>query len=596
MCGIVGYVGNQECRNLLLEGLSRLEYRGYDSAGLGLLGQGGLEVHREVGRVANLAAVVPESQATVGLAHTRWATHGGVEQRNAHPHCDAQKQVAVVHNGIIDNADELREGLALRGIACEGETDTEVIAHLLGEAYEGDPMATLRATLSRLHGTWGLVVAFASHPGQLFVARHGSPLVLGFGVDGGVFVASDALAISPWVEQIVYLDDGDCLAIRCGDHASLAHRAVRLEGMEDAELGDHSCFMDKEIFEQPDVLRRALAGRVTPDGALLACLTDTPALRRASSITLLACGTSFHAASAAARTLEAVARIPARACLASEFVTEGPLLDPSGLYIAVSQSGETFDTLAALRRVKNAGLRTLGVVNVVGSSVAREAGAGLFLHAGPEVAVASTKAFTAQLATLSALAVALAPSPTAPSLRPLREAMVALPGAVETTLMVHATDAMDRAAEWIDESNYALFLGRGASRHVAEEASLKLKELAYVPCDAYGAGEMKHGPIAMLTSGTPVVVVIPNDAHRQATLAAIAEVRARRARVIAVCEAGDTQVASKVDLVLPVASTHPLLSPILSVLPLQMLAARVAVRRGLDVDKPRNLAKSVTVG
>jgi glucosamine--fructose-6-phosphate aminotransferase (isomerizing) len=596
MCGIVAYVGNQSCKDNLLKGLQRLEYRGYDSAGLGLLGSNGLQVHRAVGRVANLTAMVPESDATVGLAHTRWATHGGVEQRNAHPHCDDQQQVAIVHNGIIDNADALREGLALRGIRCTSDTDTEVIAHLIAEAYVNDPMAAVESTLARLRGTWGLVVAFAAHPGKLFVARHGSPLVLGFGAEGGVFVASDALAISPWVAEIVYLDDGDCLAIEQGAHAMLNHRAVTLTGMEEAELGDHACFMDKEILEQPDVLRRALAGRVTVDGAVLACITDNPALRRVSSVVLLACGTSFHAASAAARTLEAVAGIPARACLASEFVTDGPLLDPNGLYVAVSQSGETYDTLEALRRVKRANIPTLAVVNVVGSSLAREAGAGLFLHAGPEIAVASTKAFTAQLATLSALALTLAPSPTDPAMRPLREAMVALPDAVERTLDVRLAEGLDQAAQWIDDRNYVLFLGRGASRHVAEEASLKLKELAYVPCDAYGAGEMKHGPIAMLSDGTPVVVVVPNDVHREATLASIAEVRARGARVIAICEAGDLHVASKVDLVLPVAATHPLLTPILSVVPLQMLAARVAVRRGLDVDKPRNLAKSVTVG
>lgn len=596
MCGIVGYVGPKACQDMLVEGLRRLEYRGYDSAGLGLLGVDGLAIHREVGRVDNLAAVLPPSFATVGLAHTRWATHGGVETRNAHPHCDTHRRVAVVHNGIIDNADELRESLARRGVRCTSDTDTEVIAHLLAEALEDDPMAAVHSALAHLRGTWGLVIAFAAHPGRLYVARHGSPLVLGFGEEGGVFVASDALAIRPWVQQIVYLEDGDCLAIERGAHASLAHRAVPLAGMEDAELGDHTCFMEKEILEQPDVVRRALAGRVTVQGAVVGCITDNPALRRSTSVTLLACGTSFHAASAAARTIEAVAGIPARAALASEFVTEGPLLDPTGLYVAVSQSGETYDTLAALRRVKDAGLPTLGVVNVVGSSVAREAGAGLFLHAGPEVAVASTKAFTAQLATLSALALALAPSPTGPSHRELREAMLALPDAIEQTLEVHFSDALNQATEWIHQSDYALFMGRGASRHVADEASLKLKELAYVPCDAYGAGEMKHGPIAMLSAGTPVVVVIPNDVHREATLAAIAEVRARGARVIAVCAAGDLHVAAKVDLVLPVASTHTLLSPILTVIPLQMLAARVAVRRGLDVDKPRNLAKSVTVG
>ncbi len=595
MCGIVGFVGNRPCSGLLLEGLSRLEYRGYDSAGIGLLGPDGLVIRRAVGRVAALASLVPESEHTVGLGHTRWATHGGLEVRNAHPHCDRTGRIAVVHNGIIDNADALRARLDPTGAAFISDTDTEVIAHLIAQAYTGDPMAALQQAIGHLQGTWGLVVAFADHPGRLFVARYGSPLVLGFG-DDEVFVASDAQAIARWVDQVVHLEDGDQLEIRQGMFASIACRAVPFHAAEEADMGVHRCFMVKEILEQPRVLTNALVGRVSDRGVQLACLVDHPSMRDVSSVVLLACGTSFHAASVGARLIERVAHIPAVAKLASEFSTDGPMVDPRALYIAVSQSGETYDTLEALRRAKGCGAATLGVVNTVDSSIAREADAGLFVHAGPEVAVASTKAFTAQIATLGALALGLAGKPESGVAVAVRKSLMALPDAVESTLeRLRDSAAVTMACRWIVDANYALFLGRGPSRHVAEEGSLKLKELSYVPCDAYAAGEMKHGPIAMLKKGTPVVVVVPRDEHRTHMLANIAEVRARGARVIALCEPDDVEVARHADLVLPFDSTHSCLSPVLSVLPMQFLAFRAAELLGLDVDKPRNLAKSVTV-
>ncbi|MFT6816865.1 MAG: glucosamine--fructose-6-phosphate aminotransferase (isomerizing) [Myxococcota bacterium] len=595
MCGLVGYVGNRPCSKMLLEGLSRLEYRGYDSAGIGLLGTDGLVIRRAVGRVAALTPLVPESEHTVGLGHTRWATHGGLELRNTHPHTDRTGRVAVVHNGIIDNADALRERFDPTGAAFTSDTDTEVIAHLIADAYTGDPMAALQQAIDQLQGTWGLVVAFADHPDRLFVSRYGSPLVLGFG-DDEVFIASDAQAIAPWVDQVVHLDDGDQLEIRQGMFASIASRAVPFHAADEADMGAHSCFMVKEILEQPEVLTNALVGRVSDRGVQLGCLVDHPSMRDVSSVVLLACGTSFHAASVGARLIERVAHIPAVAKLASEFSMDGPMVDPKALYIAVSQSGETYDTLEALRRVKTFGAATLGVVNTVDSSIAREADAGLFVHAGPEVAVASTKAFTAQIATLGALALGLAGNPESDAALAVREGLIALPNAVRSTLarLVDLPQVVT-ACRWIVDANYALFLGRGPSRHVAEEGSLKLKELSYVPCDAYAAGEMKHGPIAMITKGTPVIVVVPRDEHRTHMLANIAEVRARGARVIALCEPDDAEVARHADLVLPMDGTHALLSPVLSVLPMQFLAFRAAELRGLDVDKPRNLAKSVTV-
>jgi len=604
MCGIVGFVGSSPASPRVLDGLQRLEYRGYDSAGIALVQGSRLLVYKETGRVERLRQATPAGLAsTCGVGHTRWATHGGVTRANAHPHTDPSGTVAVVHNGIIDNADALRRQLIERGATFASETDTEVLAHLIGQAYSGDPLEAVREALQYVEGTWGLAVVFAGHPHRIVVARNGSPLAIGLG-EGWTRVGSDARALGSGVDRVVYLEDGDVGMVGANvmemqrlDGTVIQPRVQRLDHLFDEDdLAGHPHFMAKEILEQPTSLERALQGRVGRRGIKLAALEDLD-LSSLRGLTFLACGTSFHAATVGAHVAESRTRLPCRAELASEFHHRQAVVEADRLYVAVSQSGETWDTLAALRYAQEQGGQVAGIVNVVGSSIARASGRGIYLHCGSEVAVASTKSFTSQVTVMTQLALALARARHRED-RHLELALNRLPEMVERTLeWIGLGDGgrMSTLSERVLQSNYAFFMGRGPSAAVAAEGALKLRELAYVPCNSFAGGEMKHGPIAMISRGTPVIAVVPSDSHREAMLHNLSEVKARGAWVAVIHEAGDARAAQLADLSLPVARTHPALASVVSVLPLQVLAYRAALLAGCDVDKPRNLAKSVTV-
>jgi glucosamine--fructose-6-phosphate aminotransferase (isomerizing) len=607
MCGIVGYVGSRDAAPILLDGLRRLEYRGYDSAGIAQISDGALQTIRRVGRVAELESAVPaDLQGTTGIAHTRWATHGGVTEENAHPHLDSEQRIAVVHNGIIVNANTLRERLEADGVTFRSETDSEVLPHLIRRYYEGDPVEAVRKALQQVQGTYGLVVSFADHPGTLVAARHGSPLVVGLG-DGENFVSSDPHALVKYTRRVVYLEDGEMATITANEVETGGVRggrsAYEVEELEDnfgsEDKGDYPHFMLKEIEEQPESIARCLTGRVQEEEGLAKLggfqmePRDLAAIRQ---VCLLGCGTSYHAALIGSMAVESLARVPARAEVASEFYGRNAVVDLEAMYLAISQSGETYDTLGAVREVQLKGGRVYGVVNVVGSTIARTCASGVYVHSGPEIAVASTKAFTSQVTALFIFSLMLGRtrilSPNEGQV--IARELMAMPDLAREYLA--SPGPLHEAVDLLKSATYALFMGRGVSWPVAMEGALKLKEIAYVPCEAYPAGEMKHGPIAMMEPGTPVVAVMPDDAHREKTLSNIQEVRARGARVILVHSAGDLEAVKQADVSIPIPRTHPLLSPLISVLPLQLLSYHAALAMGRDIDRPRNLAKSVTVG
>ncbi len=611
MCGIVGYVGERRAAPVILDGLRRLEYRGYDSAGLAVIDQDELRLVRRVGFVAALAAAVPaDLPGSTGIGHTRWATHGGVTEDNAHPHLDSTNRIAVVHNGIIENHMPLRARLQDEGVVFRSETDTEVLAHLISIFYKADstagPEAAVRQALELVQGTYGVAVIFLDHPGLIIAARNGSPLVVGKG-NGETFLASDPHALSAHTREVVYLEDRDIVRIDASgwtisrmDGGGVS-RAVEVLGEEwqDEGRGDYSHHMLKEIHEQPESLARCLRGRVVPDqgtarlGGFELSPRDIAAIRH---LTVLGCGTSFHAGLVGAAAMEGLARIPASAEIASEYRYRNPVVAADDLYFAVSQSGETADTLGAVREVQVKGGRVFGVVNVVGSSIARTCGRGVYVHSGPEIAVASTKAFTSQVAAMLVAALSFARTR---ALGPhegkaFGEELLSVPERVGEWLTAEPPGLMD-AVELCTSGKFVFFLGRGVSHAVALEGALKLKEVAYVPCMAYPAAEMKHGPIALLDKRTPVVVVVPDDVMRDKTLSTIQEVRARGAQVIAIHTVGDDQTPKVADVCIPVPRSNPLISPLFSVLPLQLLAYRAGLALARDIDRPRNLAKSVTV-
>jgi glucosamine--fructose-6-phosphate aminotransferase (isomerizing) len=590
----------------LVEGLRRMEYRGYDSAGVAVHDSGGLFIHKDAGRVANLASQLDDAPVgSVGIAHTRWATHGGVTAANAHPHPDGTGRIAVVHNGIIENATAIRQSLSSAGVTFHSETDTEVIPHLIRKHYQGDPVQAVFDTIAQLHGTLGIAVLFADHPDLIVVARNGSPLVVGLG-DGEVVVASDPQAVVAHTRRVIYLEDRQLAVVRADgvdvrDFAGL-QTVARVETIDgDYDLASHegyAHFMVKEIHEQPRSVRRALRGRIQlEDGnAKLGGLNMGPRdLVGINRVITLGCGTSYHAGMAAAMAIEALARVPARAEIASEFRYRHPIVPRDALFFAISQSGETADTLGAVQEVITKGGDVMGCVNVVGSTIARTIGQGVYLHSGPEIAVASTKAFTSQVTAMLVFTLMLARTRNL-SLqegRAMARALDGMPSLIETYLQ--APGQIDEAVQRLRDAPYVLFLGRGFSYPVALEGALKLKELAYIPCEAYPAGEMKHGPIAMLSDGAPVVFIAPSDTQRAKAISNMMEVQARGATVIAVHTVGDTEIADIADLSLPVPACPDYASPLLTVLPLQLLAYRTALALNRDVDKPRNLAKSVTV-
>lgn len=606
MCGIVGYVGSQQAAPILMDGLRRLEYRGYDSAGVALVQSGEIVIHKEVGKVSVLQQAMPAKvPGTTGIAHTRWATHGGVTQANAHPHPDTGLGIAVVHNGIIDNDEALRHRLVNAGVEFRSETDTEVLPHLIRHHYKGDPAQAVVDALAEVRGTYGLVVAFAEHPGLLIAARLGSPLVIGLGEDEN-YIASDPHALVRYTRRVIYLEDrelavlsADGVDTRRLDGGAADHEVHQLEAVYgDGDKGDYEHHMLKEIHEQPESIGRCLRGRVQPEAGTARLggfelsardMTEIP------SLCILGCGTSYHAAMVGAMAIEQVCRIPARATIASEFRWANPVVDPKAMYLAVSQSGETADTLGAIKEVQTKGGRVMGVVNVVGSSIARSCGAGVYIHSGPEVAVASTKAFTSQISALYLFTLMMGRTRTlAPhEATHLARSLADLPEMVRAYL--GSPGPIQEATRLLVGARYVLFMGRGLSWPVALEGALKLKELAYIPCEAYPAGEMKHGPIAMMEEGTPVVCIVPSDANRERSISNMREVAARGAKLIVIHSRGDHQAASLADVSIPVPRVHPLLTPMLTVLPLQLLSYQAALALGRDIDMPRNLAKSVTV-
>ena len=605
MCGIVGYVGDEQALPILLDGLSRLEYRGYDSAGVAVV-DGSIEVVRKAGKLGVLekelsTMTVPGS---TGIGHTRWATHGGPTDRNAHPHRDCTGRIALIHNGIIENFLELREELERSGHTLASDTDTEAIAHLVEAAFQGDLVAAVRTALKRLDGAFSLAVVSADAPGLVVAAKRTNPLIVGKG-DHGTLLASDPPALLPYTRDMVHLHDDQIVEIRADGFTITTLDGELAEGeaihvdwdLQAAEKSGYDHFMLKEIYEQPegvaDTLRgRALGGRLMLDELRM----EEAEIRDVDKVFVVACGTSYHAGLVAKYAIEHWTRLPVEIELASEFRYRDPVLDRDTLVIAVSQSGETIDTLEAVRYAKEQRAKLMSVVNVVGSSIARESDAVLYTHAGPEIAVASTKAFTTQMVALKLMALYLAqvratlyPGEIAEIVREMGR----LPGLIRQTLSKR--DEVQRIAAEIKDHNDVLFMGRHVGYPVALEGALKLKEISYVHAEGYAAGELKHGPIALVEDGVPVVVVATQCHVYPKVLSNIQEVKARGAYVIAVATEGDHEVARFADRVIFVPKTHELLTPELVTIPLQMLAYEVAVLRGCDVDQPRNLAKSVTV-
>ena len=611
MCGIVGYTGPRQAAPLLLEGLKRLEYRGYDSAGLALVAEGRIEVHKAPGKIAvlekELGKTLPAGRA--GIAHTRWATHGAPNMVNAHPHSDCGGTLALAHNGIIENAGALRTALTKRGHVFRSETDTEVLAHLVEELLAQRNTVTLveavAGALQQIEGTYGIVVLSTREPDTVVAARRGSPLLVAIG-QGENFVASDASAVLAHTRSVVYLDDGDVAVVRPGEYRILDLDAVEKEkavtrvdwDLATIERGGHAHFMLKEILEQPDSLRNALRGHLLEEEgtARLGGLNISDEhLLQINRIVFTACGTSWHAALIGEYMMEELARIPSEVEYASEFRYRNPIVDERTLVVGISQSGETADTLAALREAKRRGARTLGLVNVVGSTIAREVDGGIYLHAGPEIGVASTKAFTSQIAALALLTLKMGRLRALSILqgREVVRALGRLPELVERVLA--KAPEIERIAERMMRATNVLYLGRGYNFPVALEGALKLKEISYIHAEGYPAAEMKHGPIALIDDLMPVVFIAPQDAVYQKVVSNVEEVKARGGRVVAVVTEGDSGLARLADHKIEVPETLDLLTPVLTVLPLQLLAYYVAVRRGCNVDQPRNLAKSVTV-
>ena len=637
MCGIIGYVGKKSAGPILLEGLRRLEYRGYDSAGVAVLDGPKLELRKKTGRIdQGLAPVVKARPApgTTGLGHTRWATHGPPTDDNSHPHLDASGRIAIVHNGVIENYERLKKRLVAAGHKFQSDTDTEVLAHLVGEHYarlktgNGAPISksartgagqeqadleigaphplaqAVSAALAEVTGAYGLGVVCSDFPGVIIGARRGSPLIIGIG-DDGHFLASDVTAVAAHTRQIVYLEDNDIATITAdsfgvtnfGTASDVKVSQIEFDATA-VERGEFAHYMLKEIFEQPRTIENALRGRLDRDastakfGGLNMSLAE---LRAVNRIVITACGTSWHAGLVGEYLFEGLAHIPTEVEYASEFRYRNPPLSSDTLVLAITQSGETADTLASLRETRRRGHKVLALCNVVGSTIAREADGGIYLHAGPEIGVASTKAFTSQVTVLALLALMMGRirqlSPNHG--REIMDALEALPKQIESVLAQSVT--IQKIAKKYAGAEDFFFLGRLCNFPVALEGALKLKEISYIHAEGYPAAEMKHGPIAMIDERTPSVVIIPHDGMYEKTLSNLEVVRARKGPIIAVTTEDNAALAQQVDDVILVPKTLECLFPLIAVVPLQLLAYHIAVARGCDVDKPRNLAKSVTV-
>ena len=609
MCGIIGYIGkSNNVGAILIEGLKRLEYRGYDSAGIAIVRDGALVWEKTAGKISRLEEQLrgTDISGSLGIAHTRWATHGEPNRTNAHPHFDCSGRIALIHNGIVENYSTLKKSLIAEGHRFVTETDTETLVHLVEKYYTGrDLEVAVRKALEKVEGTYGILVVSANEPDKLVAARNGSPIVMGIGEDEYI-VASDVAAILKHTRQVIYLEDHEMIvATRDGfttmtiENERVTHDVQEVDwDLDMIERGGHPHFMLKEIFEQPETITNAMRGRLIAAAgeARLGGLNMTEEeLRSVKRILLIGCGTSWHAALIGEYMIEEKARIPVEVEYASEFRYRNPVIEDGTIVFAISQSGETVDTLAALREAGRRGARCLGICNVVGSTIARESHAGVYIHAGPEIGVASTKAFTSQITVLSLIALIFGRLRTisAGDGQKIVEAIQAVPGQVAAIL--ESSEAIQGIAEQYSRHNNFLYLGRGANYPVALEGALKLKEISYVHAEGYPAAEMKHGPIALIDENMPVVFICPRDAAYQKIVGNIAEVKARKGKIIAITNEGNTEVVEMADHVIYIPRTLDFLYPILSVIPLQLLAYHIAVLRGCNVDQPRNLAKSVTV-
>ena len=606
MCGIVGYCGVKPAADILLEGLKRLEYRGYDSAGICVGNGESITTVKRKGKIRDLREIVPDDLAgTFGIGHTRWATHGEVNDENAHPHSDSSGRLAIVHNGIIENFTVLKEKLESEGHLFKSSTDSEVIAHLVSSFYSGDLEKAVKQAAPLLKGTYGIVCIHADEPGRLVGARNGSPLVLGIG-DDEMFLASDVTAVMTHTRQVVYLEDGDIVTFDANTYSTsdLSDRAIEKKiehidwELQEIEKGGFPTFMEKEIFEQPQSVGRAMGGRLNKDlatGHLGGLNMTSQELLNVGRVQFVAAGTSYHAAMVAAYLLETVARIPSSAELASEVRYKNPVVEKDALHFVISQSGETADTLYAMRELQRKGARVLGICNVVGSTIPRESDGGVYIHSGPEIAVASTKAFTSQLTALYLFTLLMA------RMRHLSyeaglgilENLESLPGLIAQVLS--GADKIKALAVKYCQAKDFLFLGRGLNYPVALEGALKLKEISYIHAEGCSAAEIKHGPIALVNEETPSIFLIPNDRLRDKVLSNLKEVKARKGKVIAIAVTGDDEIGDIADDVVFVPSSHELIYPFLMVVPLQLFAYYCASELGRNVDQPRNLAKSVTV-
>ncbi|WP_347840256.1 glutamine--fructose-6-phosphate transaminase (isomerizing) [uncultured Draconibacterium sp.] len=611
MCGIVGYIGNKAAFPILINGLKRLEYRGYDSAGVALL-NGTLECFRKKGKVADLEQFVSEKNCngTVGIGHTRWATHGEPSDKNAHPHTSLNGYFSIVHNGIIENYAKIKSDLEAHGYTFASDTDTEVLANLIEFFYRQDDTmsaeAAVQLALSKVVGAYGIAVLCKNENNKIVVARKGSPLVVGLG-DGEYFIASDASPIVEYTSQVIYLNDEDIALLQKdgftlknvqNNPVSLKISNLNLE-IGAMDKGDYDYFMLKEIYEQPKTIEETFRGRLQNDYSeivLGGLMQVFPKIEKAQRIVIIGCGTSWHAALIAEYLFEEYARVSVEVEYASEFRYRKPVLSPDDVVILISQSGETADTLAALHLAKAEGATVLGICNVVGSSLARETHAGVYTHAGVEIGVASTKAFTAQVTVLTMIALKLAKRKATISdtdYKMLVKELAAVPE--KGRIILQENEKIRQIAEKYHEAINALYLGRGYLFPVALEGALKLKEISYIHAEGYAAGEMKHGPIALVDNNLPVVVVAPQDDYYEKVVSNIQEVKARKGNVIAVVTEGDTGLKALANDVIEIPKSHPAMAPLLAVMPLQLLAYHIALLKGCNVDQPRNLAKSVTV-
>jgi glutamine---fructose-6-phosphate transaminase (isomerizing) len=608
MCGIVGYIGPRQAAGLLLEGLRRLEYRGYDSAGIAVVNGRGLNIMKAAGKLSVLESELNQEmpQGTIGIGHTRWATHGAPTTNNAHPHTDQSGRIAVIHNGIIENSGVIRKALEQRGHTFQSDTDTEVLAHLVGEFYQGNLEEAVANALRDVEGAYGLAFISADEPGVIVAARNGSPLLVGVG-ENEWFVASDASPLLQHTRAVVYLDDGELVVltregyrVRNLETARISKPVNQIDwDLATVERGGYPHFMLKEICEQPESLCNTLRGHLLEDEGTARVtginLTDEE-LKQFERVIITACGTSWHSGIIGEYMLEEMARLPVEVEYASEFRYRNPVVDPKTLVIGISQSGETADTLAAIREAKRRGGRTVGLVNVVGSTIAREVDGGIYLHAGPEIGVASTKAFTSQVAALALITLRIARLRNLSILqgRQFIQALRQLPEQV-SQILEHTNEIKVLADRFLKTTKNALYLGRGVNFPVALEGALKLKEISYIHAEGYPAAEMKHGPIALIDENMPVVFIAPRDAVHSKIVSNIEEVKARGGKVIALINEGDTEIQRLADATFTIPETLDLLTPILTSIPLQLLSYYVAVSRGCNVDQPRNLAKSVTV-